>query len=125
MGLLSKAARRLARSRLGHMSRVSSVPFHEPAPTLLARPALNRVPMGGPMGAVESNVDPRLILGGGAAASFPIGALAGLGVTKYDPYGGRYAEWEREMARQEEEQRNMRMRNQELRDMLEFMKDGY
>jgi hypothetical protein len=78
MGLLSKAAQRLGRSRLGALSRVGSLPFHETN----NMPGLAAMTRRG----VSPDIDPRLILGGGALAMAPTGAATAGALNAIRPY---------------------------------------
>lgn len=110
MALLSALARRLGRTRMGALSRVSRLPLSEgPGPSRLSMMAPHTM---------DSSIDPRLIIGGGALAMAPMSTLMAKALREYEP-------WEDQFGRENEWYRDAEMKNQELRDMLEFWKEGY
>lgn len=110
MALLSALARRLGRSRLAQLSRVSSLPFQDAdAVPLLARRGASR--------GIESSIDPRAILGGGALGVAPTGALTAAALREYEP-------WEDQFQHENATFREAEAKQEELRRLLEAIRRG-
>lgn len=92
------------------MSRVSSLPLSEgPGPSRLAMMAPHTM---------DSEIDPRVMLGGGALAMFPMSTLTAAALREYEP-------WEDQFGRESQWYGEAELSNEELRELLKRQREGY